>query len=178
MLAIAAAAGISALALRPDASEYTETTAYRGTVETYYNFEGNVTAPRQQTVAADGADTVREVYVQANAQVQKDDRLLKLENAGTIRAQRDGEVTGLFVHADDRVNAGQTLLQITDLRTLEMEMQVDEYDVAAIEIGKQALATVEATGQTIDARVSMLNKQASVIGDLSYYTCLLYTSAS
>ena len=31
LLALAAAAGISALALRPDAAEYTETTAYRGT---------------------------------------------------------------------------------------------------------------------------------------------------
>lgn len=161
------------LVLRPREEVSESTTAYRGTIETYYNFEGSVTAPGQQIISAAAPDTVREVYVSPNAQVKKDDRLLKLENGGVVRADRAGEVTGLFVRAEDTVSAGQTLLHIVDLTQLEMEVKVDEYDIPAIELGKAAKATIEATGQMVDATVEKINKVSSAVGDLSYYTVTL-----
>lgn len=170
VLAIAAA-GLYVFA--PKEEEISEIAAYRGTVETYYNFEGHITAPGQQTIAAGAPDTVREVYVQANTQVKKDDRILKLENAGTVRADRAGEVTMLSVQADDTVSAGQTLAQIVDLSRLEIEIKVDEYDISAIDLGEDAQVTVEAIGQTINAQVSKINKVSSGTGDLSYYMVTL-----
>lgn len=170
-LAIVIVAGAALLSPRGEA--FSTVTAYKGSIETYYNFEGNVTAPGQQTITASAPDTVREVYVQANAQVQKDDRLFKLENGGTVRADRAGEVTSLSVHADDTVTAGQTLAQIVDLDRLEMQVKVDEYDISAIELGKAAQVTIEATNQTVDASVAQINKVSAASGDLSYYTVTL-----
>lgn len=171
VLIAAAAAGFLAFAPREEA--ISEIAAYRGTVETYYNFEGHITAPGQQTITAGAPDTVREVYVQANMQVKKDDRLLKLENAGTVRADRAGEVTTLSVQADDTVSAGQTLAQIVDLSRLEIEIKVDEYDISAIDLGESAQVTVEAVDQVIEASVSKINKVSSGTGDLSYYMVTL-----
>lgn len=161
------------LRLSPRKETSESTTAYKGTIETYYNFEGSVIAPAQQIISATAPDTVREVYVSPNAQVEKDDRLLKLENGGVVRADRAGEVTGLFVRAEDTVSAGQTLLHIVDLTQLEMEVKVDEYDISAIGLGKAAKVTIEATGQIVDATVEKINKVSSAVGDLSYYTVTL-----
>lgn len=168
--ALAVVLVVCALLFAPRREELSTVTAYKGTIETYYNFEGSITAPGQQTISASAPDTVREVYVSANAQVQKDDRLFKLENGGTVRADRAGEVTGLFVHVDDTVSAGQMLAQIVDLSRLEMEVRVDEYDIAAMELGKAAQVTIEATSQVVDATVTQINKVSTTSGDLSYYT--------
>lgn len=157
----------------PKQEALTQVAVQTGTIETYYNFEGNVTAPGQQSISASAADTVRDVYVVANQYVKKDDRLLKLTNGGTVSADRDGEITGLFVRTNDVVSAGQILVQIADLDAMEIEVKVDEYDIGAVDIGKSAQVTIEAIDQTVEASITKINKLATATGDLSYYNVTL-----
>lgn len=160
--------------LRPSAQNAgNEIAAQTGSLATYYTFEGNVVAPSQQTISAQGEDTVREVFVKQNDTVKKGDRLLRLAGGETIKADMDGEITGLFVRGDDVVSSGQDLAQIVNMNNLEIRIDVDEYDVEAVQIGKETQVLIEALDKTVTATVKDINKIANTSGDLSYYTATL-----
>lgn len=149
---------------------YTQTSVTTGDITTYYNFDGLVYAPHVQTITAGAGDTVKAVYVQQNQQVEKGDKLLKLENGGVIKADLAGEVTSLPYGEDDLVSAGAVLCEIIDMDRLEVRLDVDEYDVNAVTPGTQAQVTVLAAGSTYSGMVTALNKNGTASGDLSYYT--------
>ena len=149
---------------------YTEVTATEGDLTTYYNFDGLVHAARVQTLTAGEAGTVRAVYVQQNEQVRKGQRIYRLDGGETVEADIDGEVTGLFIEEGDVVTAGMTVAEIIDMDRLEVELDVDEYDVKAVTPGSEVFVTVLATDAQFDGTVSALNKNGTASGDLSYYT--------
>ena len=149
---------------------YNEVPVTQGSIETYYNFDGLVHAPGVQTITASAQDTVSAVYVARNQQVKKDDKLFKLESGGVVRAGMDGEVTSLTVAEDALVSTGSVLCEIIDMQRLEVELNVDEYDVGAVTPGTMAQVTVLATGGTYEGEVVALDKNGTASGDLSYYT--------
>lgn len=149
---------------------YTEMTVTEGDLTTYYNFDGLVHAARTQTMTAGEAGTVRTVYVQQNQQVRKGDRVYRLDGGETVEADIDGEVTGLFVKEGDVVTAGMTVAEIIDMNRLEVQLNVDEYDVRAIVPGSAVSVTVLATDMAFDTAISAINKNGTASGDLSYYT--------
>lgn len=157
-------------------SRTTQTAAYnevlptQGDLTTYYNFDGVVHAKRMQTIAASAADTVKTVYVSQNQQVSEGDKLYKTEGGETVRAGIDGEITGLFVTEGDVVAAGETTAQIIDMAHLEVQLNVDEYDVQAILPGAAAEITVLALDKAFSGTVTSLDKNGTASGDLSYYT--------
>ena len=157
-------------------SETSEAVAYRemqstaGDMITYYNFDGVVRAKHSQTITAQAADTVKTVYVERNAQVEKGDRLYRTDGGTTVRADMDGELTGLYVHEGDVLAAGAKTAEIIDLEHLEVQLSVDEYDVSAMTQGKDVDITVQAPGVTLSGTVSALDKNGTASGDLSYYT--------
>lgn len=152
------------------AGAYSEENAITGDLTTYYNFDGTVYAPRMQTITAEETDTVDRVYVTQNQQVKDGDRLYATKNGRAVRADMDGEVTGLFVTEGDVLSAGQTAVEIIDLSRLEAHLNVDEYDVGAVAPGAQVDVKVLARETTYTGSVSALNKNGTASGDLSYYT--------
>jgi len=149
---------------------YNQMQTTRGSLTTTYNFDGVVHAKRMQTISASAADTVKTVYTEQNAQVKEGDKLYKTEGGQTVRAGIDGEITGLFVTEGDVLSAGETTVQIIDMDDLEVQLNVDEYDVRAIVPGKEAQITVLALDRMFDGRVTSLDKNGTASGDLSYYT--------
>lgn len=170
LLVALAAAGVLMLNRQTKSAAYTEVAATEGDLTTYYNFDGLVCAPSMQTITAKEAGTVRTVYVQQNQQVRKGDRIYRLEDGETVKADMAGEVTGLFVKEGDVVTAGMTAAEIIDMERLEVQLDVDEYDVKAVTPGTPVSVTVLATDEQIDGSVSALNKNGTASGDLSYYT--------
>ena len=149
---------------------YTEVTATEGDLTTYYNFDGLVRAASMQTITAGEEGTVRTVYVQQNQRVRKGDRLYRLDGGETVKADLAGEVTGLFVKEGDVVTAGMTVAEIIDMDRLEVELDVDEYDVKAVTPGTAVSVAILATDERVEGSVSALNKNGTASGDLSYYT--------
>lgn len=149
---------------------YSQTQATQGDIETTYNFDGVVHARRMQTILASAPDTIKTVYVKQNEQVSEGDKLYKTEGGETVRAQIDGELTGLYVTEGDVIAAGETTAQIIDMSMLEVQLNVDEYDVKAIVPGNTAEISVLALDQTFTGTVRSLNKNGTAAGDLSYYT--------
>ena len=149
---------------------YTDVQAVTGNLETYYNFDGLVKAKRTQTITSAQAGTVRTVYVRQNEQVKKGAKLYRLDDGETVQADMAGEVTGLYIEEGSVVSAGETTAQIIDMSSLEAELKVDEYDVAAVTPGMPAQISVLATGGQFTGSVTALDKNGTASGDLSYYT--------
>ena len=149
---------------------YIDVQAAMGSIETYYNFDGLVKAKRMQTIAAGQSGKVRTVYVTQNQQVKEGERLYRLESGETVEADIAGEVTGLYVEQGGVVTAGQTTAQIIDMSSLEVELNVDEYDVAAVAPGQEVQANVLAPDVRFTGSVTALDKNGTASGGLSYYT--------
>lgn len=155
---------------KTQSAAYTEVPVTTGDLTTYYNFDGLVTAGLSQTITAAQADTVRTVYVQQNQQVAKGEKLYKLDGGETVKADIAGEVTGLYIEEGSVVAAGDKTAEIIDMSRLEVELDVDEYDVAAVTPGTTVEVTVLAQGGTYSGEVISLDKNGTTSGDLSYYT--------
>ena len=149
---------------------YTDVQAAMGSIETYYNFDGLVKAKRMQTIAAGQSGKVRTVYVTQNQQVKEGERLYRLESGETVEADIAGEVTGLYVEQGGVVTAGQTTAQIIDMSSLEIELNVDEYDVTAVAPGQEVQVNVLAPDVRFTGSVTALDKNGTASGGLSYYT--------
>lgn len=172
LLAIAAAVVwvAATVSQTSEAAAYREMTAQSGNLTTWYNFDGVVRAGRTQTIAAAAPDTVKTVYAAQNQLVEKGDRLYRTEGGETVKADISGELTGLYVHEGDVLAAGAKTAQIIDMSSLEVQLNVDEYDVSAVTHGKEVEITVLATGEVLLGTVSGLDKNGTASGDLSYYT--------
>ena len=172
ILAIAAvfAAWLMMFSKGTQSAVYTDVQAVTGNLETYYNFDGLVKAKRTQTITSAQAGTVRTVYVRQNEQVKKGAKLYRLDDGETVQADMAGEVTGLYIEEGSVVSAGETTAQIIDMSSLEVELKVDEYDVAAVTPGVPVQISVLATGGQFTGSVTALDKNGTASGDLSYYT--------
>lgn len=175
ILAIAAvfAAWLMIFSKGTQSAVYTDVQAVTGDLETYYNFDGLVKAKHTQTITSAQAGTVRTVYVRQNEQVKKGAKLYRLDDGETVQADMAGEVTGLYIEEGSVVSAGETTAQIIDMSSLEAELKVDEYDVAAVTPGMPVQISVLATGGQFTGSVTALDKNGTASGDLSYYTAVV-----
>lgn len=169
-IAVVFAAWLMIFSKGTQSAVYTDVQAVTGNLETYYNFDGLVKAKRTQTITSAQAGTVRTVYVRQNEQVKKGAKLYRLDDGETVQADMAGEVTGLYIEEGSVVSAGETTAQIIDMSSLEAELKVDEYDVAAVTPGMPVQISVLATGGQFTGSVTALDKNGTASGDLSYYT--------
>ena len=170
VIAVVFAAWLMMFSKGTQSAVYTDVQAVTGDLETYYNFDGLVKAKRTQTITSAQAGTVRTVYVRQNEQVKKGAKLYRLDDGETVQADMAGEVTGLYIEEGSVVSAGETTAQIIDMSSLEAELKVDEYDVAAVTPGMPVQISVLATGGQFTGNVTALDKNGTASGDLSYYT--------
>jgi HlyD family secretion protein len=84
----------------------------------------------------------REEQVQA-AQATVDQARLRLKKA-TLATPMDGTVTTLRIERGEWVSPGQPVIVLSDLAVLEVEVNLDETDVAQVMVGQNARLTVDA----------------------------------
>lgn len=157
---------------------YTDVQATLGSIETYYNFDGLVKAKRVQTITAAQRRQGAHGVCDAEPAGQKGERLYRLEGGETVEADIAGEVTGLYVEQGGVVTAGETTAQIIDMNSLEIELNVDEYDMVAVVPGQVAQVNVLAPDVSFTGSVTALNKNGTASGDLSYYTATVAFDAA
>jgi multidrug efflux pump subunit AcrA (membrane-fusion protein) len=161
--------GASVLMNPRQAVSYAQDTATTGSIVTYFNFSGSLDVTNSLKVVSPSDTTVSEIYVTPNSVVAENARLLRLKDGTVIKAEIAGEVTSINVAVNSAVSTGDTLLEMMDLTTMKATFKVDEYDIAAVTIGKTVSVLVDGIGETFDAPISAINKRAVVSGDLSYY---------
>ena len=103
------------------------------------------------------------------ARVALDQARLQLERA-TLTAPMAGTVTALDAEIGERVNPGQPVVVLSDLTALEVEVNLDETDVAHVAVGQEARVGVDAfSGADLPGEVAYVAPKATVSSGVVLY---------
>jgi len=84
-------------------------------------------------------------------------------------AEISGEVSKIYVNENQSLSMGTNIMDIIDYDNLEVEIKVDEYDLSAITVGKEAEIIIEALGKRLTGTVSEIAREASIESGVSYF---------
>ena len=156
---------------------FTQETVQNRDIVTYYSFSGNLTPVTDETQTAKESLKVKEVYVARGDRVAEGDLLLRGTDGTRVCAATSGTIEKLYVEKDDPLQPGSQIARIVDYDTLEVTVDVDEYDVSAVQVGKQATVYLNALERSIPGVVSEVSRQATTGGGVSYYETKLQVDA-
>ena len=162
-----------AIILRPAPDIYQSVQAKTGDITTYYSFAGNVETQNRQTILADRALQVSELEVAKGDAVEEGDVLVRTTAGQRIKARINGEVASIDAEEDEQVMAGTRLLEIVDYDNLQIEVKVDEYDIAAIAEGKEATIQISATDQELAGTISSVSKEGTIENGVTFFTATI-----
>lgn len=154
-----------------------EETVQRRDIVTYYSFSGNLTPVTDKTQTAKSSLKVKEVYVAEGDTVQEGAPLLRGTDGTRVYAAYTGTVETLFVEVDDALQPGSQIARIVDYDALEVSIDVDEYDIDAVEEGKQGEVYLNALDLTVTGTVTEIARSATTEGGVSYYAVKMRVEA-
>lgn len=169
VLAVAGFIGVNSLRAQYTIT-YTGYNATIGSISNSLSFSGSLALVDSKTYTASSAATVRQVYAAPGDRVKEGDKLVKLSNGETIKADFDGTVNVIDVAKDDSVAAGDTLCQLADFDNMTVSVRIDEYDIGQVQVGDLCRVTVTATEQVFDSSIAKINYISSSTGNVAYYT--------
>ena len=178
-LAVLAVGGYAFLNAGNEAAQalLTEETVQCRDLVTYYSFSGNLTPVSDETQAAKESLKVKEVYVSEGDTVTKGDLLLRAADGTRVYAAHSGTIEKLYAEKDDSLQPGSQIARIVDYGTLEVTVDVDEYDIGAVTIGKEGTVYLNALERSIPGVVSEVAREATMEGGVSYYEAKLQVDA-
>lgn len=154
-----------------------EETVQRRDIVTYYSFSGNLTPVTDKTQTAKSSLKVKEVYVAEGDTVQEGAPLLRGTDGTRVYAAYTGTVETLFAEVDDALQPGSQIARIVDYDALEVSIDVDEYDIDAVEVGKQGEVYLNALDLTVTGTVTEIARSATTEGGVSYYAVKMRVEA-
>jgi len=161
---------VCAVIFRPAQGGYTEETARISDIATYYSFSGTVAAKNSRTVYAESVMQIKEISVSQGEAVKKDDVLMKTTAGRSITSPIDGTVSEIAAQEGSPQMAGAVLCRVVDYSDLELSVQVDEYDISAISVGKTAAVTINALGKDVTGKVSEVSRDGVNQNGVTYFS--------
>jgi len=162
--------GIAAILLmRPTPTSYESVDAQTGDITTYYSFSGNIETKNRQTVMSEKVMQVSEINVKEGDTVKEGDVLISSTTGDEIISKINGEVVNLNVEENAQVMAGMKLLEIVDYNDLEINVKVDEYDISAIEKGKETSVKIGAVNKELKGEISSMSKEGQVLNGVTFF---------
>lgn len=145
-------------------------TVERGTIETYKSFSATLNVENSETISnTEGVTTIKELYVKAGQLVSKGDPLVMLGTGKVYEASISGTVNEMRFKKGDFIWPNVTLVQVSDLEHLEIQIQVDEYDVKKVEVGQKCYVTVVPLSMEFETVISNVNRMSASNGRVAYY---------
>ena len=148
---------------------YKEDVAQARDLATYYSFSGHLSPVTDEIQTAKITLKVKELYVKEGDRVEVGQALLRGADGTRVFAAAEGTIDELFAEVDDQLQAGTQIAQIVDYDTLEVSVDVDEYDVGALVLGKQGTVYINALDKSVTGTVSEIARNATTDGGVSYY---------
>ncbi len=148
---------------------YQAETAARRDISTYYSFDGHLSPVSDETQTAKEAVKVKELYVSEGDTVRVGDALLRGADGKQLAAAYAGTVEKLYPGRDDTLQPGAQIARIVDYGALEVSVNVDEYDIGALDVGKSVTVYLNALDRDAEATVSEIARDATREGGVSYY---------
>lgn len=175
---VAAVAAILYSAGRTVSQGMNEETAQIRDIVTYYSFSGNLIPVTDEIQTAKDALKVKELYVSEGDPVTKGDALLRATDGTRVYAAYSGTIETLYAEADDQLQFGSQIARIVDYDALEVSVDVDEYDIGAVEVGKEGTVYINALDLSLTGVVSEIARSATTEGGVSYYEVKLQVQAA
>jgi HlyD family secretion protein len=143
----AATANVAAATAQQDAAQAQLDLLLAGSTEAQIAAAKAQLAQAQATLATlkDGASDERLAMAEAQMEqgrIALEDAREKLDQA-TLLAPFDGMVTHVLMEPGEWTVAGNTVVVLTDLGAVEIELAVDEVDIGSIAVGQPGLVTLE-----------------------------------
>lgn len=136
---------------------------------TYYTFSGSLTPVTDEVQTAKESLKVKELYVAEGDRVEKGDAILRATDGTRLYAAYSGTVEEMNLEKEDAVQPGSQIARIVDYETLKVSVDVDEYDIGAVEVGKAGTVYLNALNRSIPGTVSDIARTATTEGGVSYY---------
>ena len=172
IITIVVGIGISML-MKPAPSYYDSVEAEIGDITTYYSFSGNVETKHRQTVMSEKVMQISEIMVADGNIIAAGDVLMKTTTGDEIISKIKGEVVNLNVEENASVMAGIKLLEIVDYNDLEIKVKVDEYDISAMEIGKEATVSIGAIDKELKGTIKNISKEGLVLNGVTFFVATI-----
>lgn len=153
---------------------YDSYTASTGSISNALSFSGSLQLIDSASYMASSDATVRTVYVAEGDQVKENDRLVRLSDGETIKAEFDGRVNKVNVETDEKVYAGDSLVQVADFSRMRVQVRIDEYDISDVSVGDKCTVTATATEKTFQSQISSIDYISASGGNVAYYTAIVY----
>lgn len=165
-----AVVGIAAYFLtRPVRTSYESADAKTGDITTYYSFSGNVDTKNRQTVMSEKVMQVSKIKVKEGDTVKEGAVLITTTTGDEIKSKISGEIVNLNVEENAQVMGGIKLLEIVDYNNLEINVKVDEYDIAALEKGKETTIKIGAINKEIKGKISNISKEGQIVNGITFF---------
>lgn len=158
-------------------NSYQEETVTARDIATYYSFSGNLSPVTDKEQTSKEAIKVKEVYVQEGEVVEQGRALLRGTDGTRIYAAESGTIETLYIEVDDQLAVGSPVARIVNYDTLEVSIDVDEYDIGALALGREGSVYLNALDRTVPGVVSEIAREATTSGGVSYYSVKMHLDA-
>lgn len=173
VIAVVILAVVIARFMNPPSIPYDSSQAKVGDIITYYSFSGNVETINRQSVLAGKVLQISDIKVEEGQVVEEDYELIRTTAGEKIKAGIDGEVVNINVQDNEQVMSGTQLLEIVDYDHLKVTVKVDEYDLPAIEKGKEATVKIGALNKEITGVISSISSEGTINNNVTYFTATI-----
>lgn len=150
-------------------SNYEEVEAKTGNIITYYSFSGNVEAKNHESVISEKLMQVSEIKVKNGDVVDAGDELIITSTGDSITAKIAGEIQGMNIEENATIMAGIKILDIIDYDNLQISVKVDEYDLPAVDIGKETIVKINALNKEITGTISDISKTGTSLNGVTFF---------
>ncbi|KPU44790.1 multidrug resistance protein MdtA [Oxobacter pfennigii] len=157
----------------PRSTLYTEIKASTGGLETYYSFPGSIEVKNKETVLSDRNMQIKSIKVKEGDRVSENTVLLTATMGADIKSKIAGEITSIYVQENSQLMAGSKLIDIVDYSDLQLVIQVDEYDLAAISKDKETTVTIHALNRDVTGIITDISKEGEYLNGVANFTALI-----
>ncbi|MBQ8094337.1 MAG: efflux RND transporter periplasmic adaptor subunit [Clostridia bacterium] len=170
LIVLAAAVAAGRLFVADPEQEMTGYTVTVGNIETKKSFSAVLSVEDSETITnTEGVTTIKELYVTSGQEVRKGDQILTLGTGKTYVASINGTVNEIRFKKGDFVWPNINLAQVCDLEHLEVQLQVDEYDVKKVEVGQKCTVCIVPLSLEYETVITHVNRMSASSGRVAYY---------
>lgn len=169
---MAAVLGVALYAM-PQKTSYTEVKPTTGNLATNYSFSGSIEAKNRQTVLADKTMQIKAIRVQVGDKVSTDTVLMTTVMGEEIKPSLAGEVSSIYADENAQLMPGAKLLDIVDYSNLQLKVQVDEYDLPAVSIDKDATITIHSLKKDVRGKITAVSKEGEYANGVTTFAATI-----
>lgn len=173
IIAVVVVGIVATILMQPKSTNYESAIAKTGDITTYYSFSGNAETKNRQTVMSEKLMQISTVYFEEGDFVKEGDILMDSSTGDEIKSKIDGIIVNLSVEEGTQVMAGVKLLEIVDNNNLEISVKVDEYDISALEVGKETTIKIGAVNKEITGIVKSMSEEGKIVNGVTYFTATI-----